>query len=406
MSAQPPAELSLEESLQHATRFAPEHAALNARRLATTTALNQVSRLQNPTLETEIEELRFSGRESGLGQAEYTATIAQPLPLPGAVRLQKENLKQEAMANQALAAQLSRNLRTQTLNRYFDLLADQERVAVRQAEFELAEQVAAIAGRKVKAGKVAPLEAKKAELQVVRARLALDEAQRSRHINGAALLAIWGATATHPPRLTSPWPGENLSPPTGKGSWRTHPDLSLMDARIGQAETARDLAKKQRFGEPAVTLGRRWQSESTENSFLLGFSVTLPLWRRNRVARAYAQSEIAEQTATRQRKSRDLQQAWQNTLTRLDQVTTRLSATNEELLPAARHLFEATVKGYRQGKFTYLDVLEAQRALFHLESALIDDQRERVNLLIASEYLSGKHFLTEPAETPSQGDAP
>ncbi len=48
----------------------------------------------------------------------------------------------------------------------------------------------------------------------------------------------------------------------------------------------------------------------------------------------------------------------------------------EETLPAARSAFEAIRQGYREGKFGYLDVLDAQRTLF-------DVRRQEVRALNA-----------------------
>jgi len=41
-------------------------------------------------------------------------------------------------------------------------------------------------------------------------------------------------------------------------------------------------------------------------------------------------------------------------------------------VPARKKAFEAASEGYRQGKFGFLDVLDAQRGLFVARGALVD----------------------------------
>jgi cobalt-zinc-cadmium efflux system outer membrane protein len=43
-----------------------------------------------------------------------------------------------------------------------------------------------------------------------------------------------------------------------------------------------------------------------------------------------------------------------------------------DVLPAAKRVFEGLSEGYRQGKFRYLDVLDAQRTLFKAQATYIE----------------------------------
>jgi len=47
-------------------------------------------------------------------------------------------------------------------------------------------------------------------------------------------------------------------------------------------------------------------------------------------------------------------------------------ALTTEVLPMARDVFESARTGYQQGKFSYLEVLDAQRTLFDAENRHVE----------------------------------
>ncbi len=402
-AGEPTVPLSLTQSLDAASRFAPEQQALATRRHATDAALKSAGRWQDPELSTEIEELSLGGDQSGLDNAEITVALTQPLPLPGQRRLQRAFWQGEQQVVAAAQTTQERELRAATQTRYFALLAAQERVAVLAAELQLAEQVAEVVRRKADAGKVAPLEAEKAELQVVRARLALDESEQQRHNHVRALYALWGETPTTTPRLTTAWPAPIQQP--ARFDAADHPSIAALTAQRDQNTRALDLLKRNRFGTPALTLGGRRNGIAGETTYVAGLSLRLPLWNGNHTQRAPLRLNLADQEAAIERGKPVLNQTWHTTQLRLKQIEHRLEVTRTTLLPTARRLFERLSTGYRQGKFAYLEVLDAQRELFRGEEELIDLQLARANQLIALENLSGQTLIQHDSNR-AQGEKP
>lgn len=395
--ATPPTPLSLEQSLQKATSFAPEHHALQQKQGSLDLAKKRVALWQDPELTTEFEELRLSGNQRGFENAEFTTSLTQPLRIPGTTRLLRKRLDQEQSVVNAEQSNLRRNLRAETLRRYYDLLAEQERSDLLERQWTLAKEMVDVVTRKVKAGKVAPMEAKKAELQAVRARMLWDAARRNQENKATVLLAMWGETEPTP-LLTTAWPAAVPLPSHETAPTDNHPQLSIQTARRHQTELDLSLLRKQRFGAFGVTVGRRHNGELGETSYLSGLSVTLPLWRRNKTAAAQTKAVIADQEAVLARTKLDLQQAWRTSLVQLAQIDHQLRATQDELLPTARQLYNTVATGYRHGKFGYLDVLEAQRERILVEGELIEQQRTRVNQLIQLERLSGLTLIQSPSE--------
>jgi cobalt-zinc-cadmium efflux system outer membrane protein len=61
----------------------------------------------------------------------------------------------------------------------------------------------------------------------------------------------------------------------------------------------------------------------------------------------------------------------------------------DEVVPAANDAFVATETGYSAGKFGFLNVLDAQRALFDVHSLLLDRREEYTLALIKLGRLTG-----------------
>jgi cobalt-zinc-cadmium efflux system outer membrane protein len=104
----------------------------------------------------------------------------------------------------------------------------------------------------------------------------------------------------------------------------------------------------------------------------LGFSVPLPLFNRNQGSIKEAEHLMAK--AGEERRATDVQlhatltESYQNLSAALEAIT----ALNENILPAATQTFASINEAYRQGKFGYLDVLDAQRTLFEARQQYLD----------------------------------
>ena len=73
-----------------------------------------------------------------------------------------------------------------------------------------------------------------------------------------------------------------------------------------------------------------------------------------------------------------------------------------QVVPAAESAFAATETGYTEGKFGFLDVLDAQRALFEARSLLLGSREEYALTLTELQRLIG---ITPSVARPSQGES-
>jgi cobalt-zinc-cadmium efflux system outer membrane protein len=117
-----------------------------------------------------------------------------------------------------------------------------------------------------------------------------------------------------------------------------------------------------------VSIGAQRVEELGRNQAIVGLSVPLPLFDRNQgnLLEALRRTDKArdELAATEIRLSTELAQAHE----RLKALSLEVSSLQTEILPGAQSAYEAASKGYELGKFSFLEVLDAQRTFFQARS--------------------------------------
>jgi cobalt-zinc-cadmium efflux system outer membrane protein len=112
-----------------------------------------------------------------------------------------------------------------------------------------------------------------------------------------------------------------------------------------------------------VNAGYRRFTDIDSNAFLIGGSIQLPLFDRNRGGIQEATDRLskahAEQRAAQVRVTTALAESYRALASARDEASVLASS----IQPGAREAFEAVSEGYRLGKFGYLEVLDAQRTL-------------------------------------------
>jgi cobalt-zinc-cadmium efflux system outer membrane protein len=397
--------LSLGQALSRAVNQNPRLAAESLRLSAAKARINQAGLFPNPEVEIEAENFGGDGDLSGYNAAETTAVISQPIPL-GPRRGRARSL---AEADHLLA---SRDLDANRLDvvagvtsAFYRLVAAQEREELSRRMVDLAVQFETTVRARVDAGKVSPVEATRAAIEVGKAQA---QAARAAHEREAArtLLASWWGSSTSDFELANGALPRPVDPPRFEEvrfSLNQTPEIVRLDDQIERAKRAADLEKSVRVPDLRVSVGPRRFEDTGESAWVAGLSVPIPVFDRNQGSRKAADFEA-------KRARRDADAARVTREAELAAVLDRLRATAEEariieddVVPAANHAFVATETGYSAGKFGFLNVLDAQRALFDAHSLLLDRREEYALVLTVIERLIGRELdgvrLDRPATT-------
>uniref|UniRef100_A0A832I469 TolC family protein n=1 Tax=Eiseniibacteriota bacterium TaxID=2212470 RepID=A0A832I469_UNCEI len=368
--------LPMDEAVRRALRFDPGVAAAAARADAAARRVEPAGRPANPTLSAGVENVG-----GGLGDrvAETTVSIEQPLDLGGARGARRAIAAGEAALARIEAEDAALESAERAALTYADACAAEARLArLRRARLDAVDAVGAAAARH-RAGGAPRSEVHRAEaalaLRVVELRRAEAERDRTRR----RLHAMWGAApdTTETIALPNSRPGPPPDSATVAAAIEAHPARRLAAACVELEDARVAAARAARTPELGVLAGVRRLAERGATGFLLGVSAPIPWMNRDPGALAAA---VAERAAARLAE----RAAILRLTTEAAEAAARLSETEESLRllemharPAAAAAYAATLEGYAAGRFGYLELAEAQRALLETDLAALDAAADR-----------------------------
>jgi cobalt-zinc-cadmium efflux system outer membrane protein len=362
VAAQPATSVTTSIDLPEAIRLALAQPRLQAAAhdaAAGDALVGQAASLPNPTLSYLRE-----GQDSGAGTT--TLQVSQPIELGGKrqarVLLARE---QAALAHGDLAA-LRRAVRAEVIDAYYTVLVMGRKRTLAGELTALARRGVDVADKRVAAGKVAPLDATRARLAAADAAGELVRAEADLAVALTQLGALIGkpgsaiAPAGQDPDALPPLP------PVAEGGDSSAVGRARSRLAAQQAQTAVERAA--RIPDLTLTLGTQRDDEVGRRQAVVGLSLPLPLFDRNagRLAAALRRTDQAreELAAARTAAAADLSAA----RTRYEAARRDAALLHDDVLPGARSAWALTLQGFEAGKFTLLDVLDAQRTWFQAQS--------------------------------------
>jgi cobalt-zinc-cadmium efflux system outer membrane protein len=334
----------------------------------------QAGLLPNPEFQVITEDFGGSGSHHGFDLSETTVQLSQLIELGG----KRSKRKMIASLDRDLAGWDYKSKRADVLTRvtkaFIDVLTDQERVALRKEMVDLADKVLQTVSARVKAGKVSPIEETRAGVVFSANQIALQQARRQLEGSRRQLVVTWGAKIPlfdqAKGRLDTLKPVPSMA--ALKDLISQNPDIARWTTEMEQRNANLALARAKKIPDPTVSFGGKHYSELGENGFVFSISIPIPFFDRNQGGISKARERISK--VREERKAAEVRVFW-----RLSEAYRSLSSAYSEalglqtqVLPGAKAAFGALRKGYRQGKFDYLSLLDAQRTLFEARGQYIE----------------------------------
>lgn len=372
---EPAGPLSLASAIDLALSANPTLAAAARELQAMEGTVIQAGVRPNPELAALVEDTQKSAART------TTLQINQTIELGGkrAARIESAERGRDVAAADLDAQRLE--IRSATVAAFFDVLVAQERIGLAEALLDLAQRATQAASRRVIAGKVSPIEETKARVAEASVRVELNQVQGELAAARRRLAATWGNPS---PRFERADGRTEILPvvPTSEDIRRrlaTAPVLTRARLEVDRRSALAELERTRRISNVTVSIGAQRVEELGRNQAIVGLSVPLPLFDRNQgnLLEALRRTDKArdELAATEIRLSTELAQAHE----RLKALSLEVSSLQTEILPGAQSAYEAASKGYELGKFSFLEVLDAQRTFFQARSqylrALADAHR-------------------------------
>lgn len=399
---EPTGPLTLSQSISLALMRNPELAVFSWEVRAGEAKTLQAGLFPNPELEIEAENLGGSGDLQGFNSTESTIQLSQLIELAG----KRSKRKRIASLEQNLAGWDYETKRidvlTEVTRAFIEVLAAQERFTLTKELVNLAGQVYTTVSERVKAGKVSPVEETKAKIALSISKIEWNRANRILEASRKRLTTFWGNRSATFQKVEGELYDISPIPSLDQLAYRVsqNPDVARWITEIRQRRAVIGLANAEKIPDLTLKGGVRHLNKNNDNAFVLGVSIPIPLFNRNQGNSIAARHNLAraeqEQKAAKLEVHTSLITAYQGLSTSYADAI----ALKNEILPGSRSAFDATNEGYRFGKFSLLDVLDAQRTFFESKGRYIEVLADYHKSVADVERLIGENLESVMKKTP------
>lgn len=332
-----------------------------------------------PELSIEAENFAGSGETRAYDAAETTLALSQVLELGGkrGARIDLARAGSGAVDIERQAAQL--DVLAEVTRLFIAVARAQERLALARSATALGERTVEASQRRVEAAKSPHAEMDRARIALDRYRL--DEQAAVADLDSARkqLAAMWGASQ---PVIDGRAFGEVRAelfalPRTGDfaalaGRLAGNPDFLRFasEARLRDAELR--LATTLRRPDLTLSGGLRRFEETGDHGFVA--SLSLPLFSGRRAGGFVAEAEAERARVDAQRRAAEVRA--EATLYALHRQLARAVAEartlGDDIRPRAAEALKETEYAYTRGRYSYLELVDAQREYLSVQAALIE----------------------------------
>ena len=359
----PATPLSLTKAIELALEGSPEVAAATRQWEATEGQVLQGRARPNPELAYSLEDARSRTRMQSW-------QLNLPVELGGKRAARTKAAEKSREQAQAQLNELKAALRANVAAAYFDVLTAQERLVLAKDSLALAKSSTDTVAKRVAAGKVSPVEESKARVAEAGIRVELDQAASEQRNARSRLFALLGKIEA--PFTVLEGKAENLPPVPKLADLQSlissSPAVVLARIEVDRRKALTDLEQSKRVPDITVSAGIQRSNETQRNILLFGVSVPLPVFDRN-------QGNLLEALKLEDKARDELQGATVRLHSEVAQAQERLStiaaevqSLRQDVLPGAKSAYDAATIGFENGKFNFLEVLDAQRTYFTAKS--------------------------------------
>jgi outer membrane protein, heavy metal efflux system len=363
--------ITLEDATALALQANPQiMVVLRGREVESAQALQAATR-PNPSLSGQIEDLRSQNRIASIA-------ISQQLETAG------KRDKRIAAADVSLAiadadiiiAQAETSAKVYAA--FYQVLAAQQAQLLATDLLQISTISKEASAKRVLAGKVSPVEETKAKVAEAGLKIELANANQQLASAKQRLSSLWGGglqTNIHE-GYTAVGELENLKALPALSNLMLQltdaPRLKKSTLAITQKQALSNIELSKQTPDVTLSLGAQRNEElGGITQAIIGLSIPIPIFDKNQgglqSAKAREMQSQDEKTALENQLATDLADAYSRRQTQVEAS----AMYKNDILPGAQSAYEATRKGFEFGKFSFLEVLDAQRTLFQAKTQYI-----------------------------------
>jgi len=348
-----------------------------------------------PEVSLLVEDAFGSGDLNGFDNAQTTLSVSWVLE-----QALKEKRTAVAVHGQGLieSEKTIRQLDSaaKTASNFLQALAHQERALIASRAIHLAETTVKETSRRVKAGNTSLAELYRAEAELAKRKLVLEDLSHELNTSLRQLAAQWGSTAPDFDSVSGSLTrhADIISFTALKSLINNNPALAkyLSIERVKEAELK--LAEEERNPKWTFNTGVRRYEGSGDYGVVAGISIPFGGRNRNQGRIAEVRAELSqhqsEADALRLRIETSLFSVYQQ----LEHNKHVAQALKAEIIPRLEKALAETRRVYNAGKYSYLEWIAVQNELLDAQSALLDASLAAHLNKIEIERLTGAQITT------------
>lgn len=371
--------VSLAQALAEGAEKSPRVAEAKAKADAAEARARQAGASPNPELSVEVENFAGTGVFQGFRSTETTLALSQRIELGGkrSARVAVASSERDFayLSYRAAEADLARDVRVA----HAELRAAEDRAVLARENVGQARELARTARVLVEAGRDPPLRQLRAEAVLAEAQA--EEARAFGELLAARRLLADLIGSSDPELSATPIYDEAApgalppsTPSLDEQLAAAERDAAQARIRVAQAEAVPDIT---------ASGGVRRISDGRETAFVAGFSIPLPVRNRNRGGIEASQSDALAGEAALAQARLNASRAQHDARMLLGAADARVEALSGPSLAQAEEAVRLARIGYGAGKFSLIELLDAQAALTTAKLALIEARLDRARALAA-----------------------
>ena len=355
----------------------------------------QAGLIPNPEAGFEAEDLLGGKELSGIKKSQFTLSGRQLFEL-GGKRSSRVNLSDKAINSaQGNYELIKLDVVASVKSAFFGLYQIHHQIKLQQEFIQINEEILKTISERVKAGRTSPAEESKVKVALINSQIELQRLQRNYSSAQTRLNSLLGTIGKNLVPSTDLF--ENLFTPPDKGDiledLENIPSIKNLGNETNFRKARLKLEESQAVPDLTVSGGVRYLNELKTNSFVAGVSIPLPFYNRNQGNIQSAEIKIQQMDEIIKAQKLSVISSLNTSFNNLLSAYNNALKLRESIIPESEKAYEITRQGYLQGRFAFIDLLDAQRTLFETQTQYLLEISDYYNSLIQVENITGKNFL-------------
>lgn len=348
------------------------------------------------SIKVEVEDFAGTGEASSFRGMQTTLSLARVLELGNKSTYRSNVVKQESYVLRDMQDAKRLDLLAETTRRFIQVVANQEKLTLAEEALSIANNTKEIVEKKINAAISPKAERHRVDIDIARLQLALEHAEHELKSSKVMLSSMWNETV---PDFNSVNADifrldEVLTVDAYAQLLDRNPDIVRFTTQQRLADARLQLARIKQKPDIELSGGIRYLNSSDDVGFIL--SANIPFGTVERAAPAIEETEMLNMIdpLAMEQKMTELYATLYEIYQELSHSKKAARLLEDKIIPTAQQALQDYEKLYSTGRYSLLDLVDAQRTLLNSRSQLLESVADFHRYRIEIDRLTGALITT------------